>query len=263
MEGKNYVQAMKNLTTIQANSDSYKDSKALADLCLDEETKDLLLFQPKNSDYPNITDFLFNNFSQTVQQNFKTMNVINNSPFIYLPGNDIDNNVDLIQGIRKASGADFFYVFNITNKTSQVSGPARTSGKCYQKVTYKKADGTYADDFRQIDYQEVKSKRTFSYNFNYKLVNAVTNQIVTFQNVTVSKVDQVDYNEFASAPTGNMNDYYPYNPLTTLPLYQYNANSWRSLFTANKTLKTEQDLETMVNTETVKLFSQTLTNYVK
>jgi len=263
MEGKNYLLALNNLNTIHTNTESYKDSRALSELCMNEATKDLLLFQPKNSAYPNITDFLFNSFSQTVVQNFKTMNVINNSPFVFLPGNDIENNVDLIQGIRKASGADFFYVFNVTNKSTQVSGPQKTLSKCFQRFTFKGNNGIFMTDYKATDYYEVRSKRTFSYSFNYKLVNALTNQIVTFQTVTVSKVDEVDYNEFAYAPAGNLNDYTPYNPLTVGLLNQYNPTAWRNLFTANKTLKTEQELETSVNQETIKLFSQTLSNYVK
>lgn len=263
IEGKNYAQAYKNLTSINAVTDSYKDSKELFELCAAQQTKYLLMFQPKTSNYPNIIDNLYNSFSQTAMQNFKLIELINNSPFTFLPGNDIENNVDLIQGIRKASGADFFYVFEVNNKRSSLSGPTKTMSKCYQKVTYRKNDTTVVTEYKPTDYYQIKSKRTYSYDFKYKLVNALTNQIVSFQTLTVTKEDEVEYNEFVYAPKGSVDDYYPYNPQVTAVLYQYNPKNWRKLFSANKTVKTEQELENLTQQETVKLYSQTLSNYVK
>lgn len=263
IQGKNYAAALKALTTIQGITDSYKDSKELYELSLAIEQKSLLMFQPKNPKYPALIDFLFNNFSQNVSQNHKNINIINNSPFVYLPGNNIDNNVDLVQGIRKASGADFFYVFDVTNRGTQFVGPTKTNAQCFQKFSYKAKDGSVITEYKPVKYHSVKAKRSFFYNFNYKLVNANTNQVVSFQTLTVSKVDEVEYNEFASAPQGNINSYYPYNPAATAPLYQYNPSAWRGLFTANKVVKSEQDLEALVNQEIIKIFSQTLSNYVK
>jgi hypothetical protein len=263
IEGKNYAQAFKTLTSIHGTTDSYKDSKELYDLCAAQQAKSLLLFQPKTSTYPNIIDYLFNNFSQTAMQNFKHIEVINNSPFVYLPGNDIDKNIDLIQGIRKASGADFFYVFDVTNKRSQLSGPSKAPAKCYQKVVYKKNDTTIVTEYRATDYFQVKSKRTYSYDFKYKLVNALTNQIVSFQSTTVTKFDEVEYNEFTYAPKASIDDYFPYNPQATAGINQFNPRNWRKLFTANKVVKTEQELENLTHQESIKLFTQTLNNYVK
>lgn len=263
IEGKNYAQAFKTLTSIHGTTDSYKDSKELYELCAAQQAKSLLLFQPKTSAYPNIIDYLFNNFSQTAMQNFKHIEVINNSPFVYLPGNDIDNNIDLIQGIRKASGADFFYVFDVTNKRSQLSGPSKAPAKCYQKVVYKKNDTTVVTEYRPTDYYQVKSKRTYSYDFKYKLVNALTNQIVSFQSTTVTKFDEVEYNEFVYAPKASIDDYFPYNPQATAGINQFNPKNWRKLFTANKVVKTEQELESLTHQEAIKLFTQTLSNYVK
>lgn len=263
IESKNYAQALKLLTTIQSTSESYKDSKELLDLCMAAQLKQLLLFQPKNPAYPTITEFLFNSFSQTAAQDFKNIEVINNSPFVSLPGNNVENNVDIIQAIRKASGADFFYVYDITNRNTQLVGPTRTYAKCYQKYTYKKNDTTYITEYKPTDYVQITVKRTYSYSFNYKLVNALTNQIVSFQTITINKVDETQYNEFTSAPKGNINDYFPYNPQVTAPLMQYNPTNWRKLFSANKNVKTEQELEGLANQETVKQFSQTLSNYVK
>ncbi len=263
IQSKNYAQALNGLTTIQGITNSYKDSKELYELCAAQQAKSLLLFQPKNPAYPNTTDFLFNNFSQTATQNFKHIEVINNSPFVFLPGNNIEGNVDLIQGIRKASGADFFYVFDVDTRNPQFQGPTRSAGKCYQKVTYKKNDTLIITEYKATDYYQIKSKRIFSYVFKYKLVNALTNQIVTFQNLTVSKADEVEYNEFTSAPKGALDDYFPYNPQTTSPIQQYNPKAWRKLFTANKVVKTEQELEAMVNQETINIFSKTISNYIK
>lgn len=263
IQAKNYAMGLKSLQNIHGVTDSYKDSKELYELCASQQAKSLLMFQPKTSQNPNLVDYLFNNFSQTASTSYKHIEVINNSPFVYLPGNDIEGNVDLIQAIRKASGADFFYVFDVMNKKSSVVGPTKANSKCFQKITYKKNDTTYITEYKATDYYQVKSKRVYSYDFKYKLVNALTNQIVSFQTTTVSKFDEVEYNEFYTAPKGQLDDYWPYNPQATAPLAQYNPKNWRKLFTASKTIKTEQELETMANQEAIKIFSQTLTNYVK
>jgi hypothetical protein len=263
IQGKNYVMAYRSLQNIHGVTDSYKDSKELDELCASQQAKSLLMFQPKAPQNATLVDYLFNNFSQAAGTNFKHIEVINNSPFVYLPGNDIEGNVDLIQGIRKASGADFFYVFDVMNKKSQMVGPTKANSKCYLKTTYKKNDTTIITEYKATDYFQVKTKRVYSYDFKYKLVNALNNQIVSFQTITINKFDEVEYNEFTYAPKGNLDDYWPYNPQATAPLAQYNPKNWRKLFTANKNVKTEQELETAANQEAIKIFSQTLTNYVK
>ena len=117
IQAKNYAMGLKSLQNIHGVTDSYKDSKELYELCASQQAKSLLMFQPKTSQNPNLVDYLFNNFSQTASTSYKHIEVINNSPFVYLPGNDIEGNVDLIQAIRKASGADFFYVFDAVSYT--------------------------------------------------------------------------------------------------------------------------------------------------
>ncbi len=264
IEGKNYLQALNHLNLIHKQASSYKDSKELQELCLAQQTKNLLMFEPKfGSNEKNIAEFLFNSFSQTALQNFQTINTINNSPFASLPGNDLGNNVDLIQGIRKASGADYFYTFEVVNKKSNVVGPQASPATCFQKYTYKKNDTLYVTEYKPIKYNYVKVTRNYSYEFKYKLINAKTNQIVNFQTLTMSKQDVVEYNEFTQKPGGRMEDYFPYNPQATSPINQYNPKNWRALFTANKTVKTEPELENLTNSETIKVFEKTLSNYIK
>ena len=263
IESKNYGMALSQLKFIHQTTNAYKDSKELMELCAAQQTKSLLMFQPVNSPYPAIAEFLFNNFSQSASQNFTNIDVINNSPFTNLPGNNMEGNVDLVQGIRKASGADYFYTYDVQNRKSQLYGPTKANAVCFQKVTYKKNDTTFVTEYRPVNYFQVKSKRTYGYDFKFKLVNAVTNQIVAFQTINVNRGDEVEYNEFAAPPKGNINDYFPYNPQTTLPINQFNPKNWRNLFSANKTVKTEQELEAAAHQETVKQFNQTISNYVK
>jgi hypothetical protein len=263
IEAKNYSMALNQLKAIHNTTTAYKDSKELYDLCAAQQVKSLLMFQPQKTEQPAISEYLFNNFSQSANQNFSHIEIINNSPFVSLPGNNIEGNVDLIQAIRKASGADYFYNYNVSDRKSMLTGPTKANAVCFQKFTYKKNDTTFVTEYRPVKYFQVKSKRTYAYNFSFKLVNAATNQIVSFQTVNLNKADEVEYNEFVSAPQGNINDYFPYNPQTTAPMNQFNPRNWRNLFSANKNVKTEQELESMVNQEALKLFNQTISNYVK
>jgi tetratricopeptide (TPR) repeat protein len=263
IEAKNYSMALTQLKNIHNTTTAYKDSKELYELCAAQQLKSLLMFQPVKSPYPSVAEYLFNNFSQSANQNFSHIDIINNSPFVSLPGNNIDGNIDLIQAIRKASGADYFYTYEVANRKSLLTGPTKAKAVCFQKFTYKKNDTTFVTEYRPVNYFQVKTKRSYSYDFKYKLVNAVNNQIVSFQTLTISKADEVEYNEFAAAPKGNMNDFFPYNPQSTAPMNQFNPRNWRNLFSANKEVKTEQELEGIVNQEAVKLFNQTISNYVK
>src|SRR6202007_1061316 len=114
--------ALVTLTRIKSKTENYKDFKDLYDLSLSEQTKEFILIQPKNSAdnvEKEIEDYLFNNFTQVATQKFSNVKLINNTPFDETSGaNDLlsnNNNVDLIQAIRKATGADFFYTYDVSN----------------------------------------------------------------------------------------------------------------------------------------------------
>ncbi len=263
IEGKNYAQALKYLMSIQNQYGNYKDSRELLELCKEQQGKSLLVFNPGQGSDKKISELLLNQFSQSISINMQHITLINNSPFSTLPGGDAGSNVDLIQAIRKASGADYFYQFDVVNRKYTAPSPKVTNATCFRKVTVKKNDTLYVNEFWPIKYNQVKNTSSYSYEFKYKLINAQTNQIVNFQNITLAKEDQVEYNEFTQKPGGTMSDYFPYNPLTTPPINQYNPSSWRALFTANKTLKTEPELEDMLIKENVKQFEKTLNTYLK
>jgi hypothetical protein len=268
LENKNYSGAFNLLSTIKTKTESYKDSKDLFELASAGQTKNFILFAPKSTNgdraEKELEDYLFNNFNQVAMQKFSFAKVINNTPFTSLPdlsqGGSAD--VDLIQAIRKATGADYFYTFDISGRRESNSGNMKTPGRAFQEVSYKKGEVVVVE-YNPVDYSNVKANRSYSYQYTYKLYNAYNNQIVSSQSQNVMAQDAVEYNEFVRPYSGNINQLYPYNPQQTPLAAQFNASSWRKGFSANSTLKTYEQLKDEANNKTINIFSSSVLNNIK
>lgn len=278
IEAKNYTAAQNYLETISNKTTSYKDVNDLKQLVKLQQQKSFMLFEPMKSEEKDLEDHLFNNFNQYAVQNLQNVKVINNTPFLYLPDvNDVDavGNVDLIQAIRKATGTDYFYVFNVSNRKEQNLGPFKALAKCFQEVKTRVNDTLVTTEYKPADYNQYKAQRIYSYDFQYKLINAYSNQIISSQKNTIQAQDMVEYYELivgrriAGSTSGtaiqapNMNDYFPYNPLVTPPAQQINPRKWRQFFTARKELKALETLKTEADNEAQDLFTKSINKFVK
>ncbi len=270
LETKNYANAMVPLSKIKAKTENYKDFKELYDLAVSEQTKDFILIQPKNSpdvSEKEIEDYLFNNFTQVAAQKFSNIRLINNTPFDETSGsNDLlgsNSNVDLIQAIRKATGADFFYTYDVSNKKELNNGPSKTSYTAYNQINTVKNLTLTVTEYVPVYYNLVKGSRSYSYDYKYKIINAFSNQIVSSQTQNIISQDAVQYNEFQKSFNGNVNSLYPYNPQQTAPTAQYNPRDWRGLFTAKNTLRSFEELKVDANNRAVDYFISTVTNNIK
>lgn len=263
LESKNYSGALVFLNNIRTKAETYKDSDDLLELATGQQTKTFILFEPKkSSDKPRneIQNYLFENFSQASIQKLTFVNIINNTPFQSAPGNiDLANttNVDLIQAIRKATGADYFYVFDVLNRNEFNSGLKQTPAKGFEQYQTRVNDTTVVTKYRTFDYNVVKAQRSFSYDFKYKVVNAYTNQIVSAQTRNIKSQDAVEYHEFARKFTGNISSLFPYNPLQVTQALRYNVRNWRDLFSARNSLKTFEELKSDVYNQNINVFITT------
>lgn len=266
LETKNYSAALNLLSSIKNKTDNYKDAKDLLELATQQQTKSFILFAPKvssNATENEIQNYLFNSFSQAALQKLSTVKIINNTPFQNAPSaTDLNSstNVDLIQAIRKATAADYFYVYDVSNKKEYNSGLSKTPSRAYQEVQTRKNDTTVITEYQAVDYNVVKAQRMYSYDFKYKLINAYTNQIVSSQTQTIKGQDAVEYQEFARKYTGNINYLYPINPQQTAPLMQFGARNWRNQFTARSTLKTFEELKNEAHNQATNLFISSANN---
>ena len=269
IENKNYTIAFSKLSGIKSKTETYKDSKDLFELSLAAQTKNFILIHPKSSVYnaeKDIEESLFNNFTQEISQKFTSIQLINNTPFTETSGsNDLLNNtnVDLIQAIRKATGADYFYTYDVSNKREVNNGPLKSSFTAYQEVKVRKNDTLVVTEYNPIGYNVVKGSRIYSYDFKYKIINAFSNQIVSTQTQNVSSQDAIEYNEFARNYNGNINNLYPYNPLQTAPAGRYNPKAWRGLFSAKSTLKSFEELRSETINKTITIFTTSVSNNMK
>lgn len=266
IENKNYSGALNLLTNIKSKADSYKDMQDLLTLASAQQTKSFILFEPKTSETKNekvIEDALFNSFNQVASQKFNYAKIINNTPFTFIQESaGAGANVDLIQAIRKATGADYFYSYDISNAKEFNSGNQKNANKAYLKVST--TSGTIVTtEYKPVDYNNVKASRSYSYQYTYKLTNAYTNQIVSSQNLKVNAQDAVEYNEFVKNFGGNLNNLFPYNPQQVAQAVQYNPANWRKLFSANSTLKTFDVLKNEAHDQTVNLFSNSVLTNIK
>jgi hypothetical protein len=258
LENKNYQSALVNLAAIKNKTDNYKDFADLYELASAQQTRSFILFMPKpatDRHEKDVEDILYNNFSQAALQKLQ-VKIINNTPFQNSPhATDLNNstNIDLIQAIRKATGADYFYVFDVFNRTEYNPGISKVQGKAYQQISTTHGTVTVTE-YRPIEYNIVKGQRAYSYDYKYRIINAYTNQIVASQSQTIRSQDNIEYNEFHRTFNGNMNSLYPYNPGQTPPLGQYNPRNWRNLFSARSNLKSFEELKNEAYNQNLNVF---------
>ncbi len=261
LENKNYSGALGLLSKINSKTENYKDSKDLLNLSTAQQTKSFILFQPKpsnNSSDKEVEEYLYTNFNQIALQKFTTVKIINNTPFQNATSaTDLNNstNIDLIQAIRKATSADYFYIFNISNRKEYNSGLNKSPYKGFQQVNTRKNDTLVITEYKPLNYNLVKSQRSFSYDFSYKLINAYSNQIVATNIQNFRSQDAVEYQEFQTAFNGDINSLFPYNPQQTSAAAQYNPKSWRNSFSARNTLKTLDQLKTETFNQNLNAFT--------
>lgn len=259
LENKNYSAALSLLSNIKTKTEKYKDSPDLFELASARHTKSFILFHPKetgNRAEDEIQEALFNNFSQSAIQKLNNVKIINNSPFQNAPAKlDLNNvnNEDLYQAIRKATGADFFLVFDVQNKREYNSGTTKTPQRGYEEIKTRKNDTLVITEYKSFNYNTVKAARSFSYEFKYKLINAYSNQIVSSEVKMIQEKDEIEYQELGSKAV-NLNKTYPYNPDVTPAIGRYNPTQWRKSFSARTNLKTYDELKNEANEQAVKVF---------
>lgn len=268
LENKNYQSASSLLNSIVSKSADYKDTKDLIELTNSTLSKNMLFFTPTNTTNKNekeLEEFYFNQFSQSAQQKYKNLNIINNTPFTKINNaTDINNsgNIDLIQAIRKASNADLFFIFDVADYKENDNGGQKSLQKGYQEVKTKVNDTLTKTDYKEFSYYTVKHVKSVSIQYHFKLINAYTNQIIKSNTQTFSANDAIDYNQFANKNNMNINTLYPYNPLMTAQVNQFNPRNWRSSFSNPRNLKSTSELQTEINNKVIQSFNSSLTNIV-
>lgn len=260
LENKNYSSALAILNNIKSKTDSYKDLNDLLELATAQQTKSFILFSPKptaGNAEKDIEDYLFTNISQVALQKLPSVKIINNTPFQNAPGtNDFANstNIDFVQAIRKATGADYFYMFDVANKRELSPAITKSTFKGFEEFRTIKSPAEIITSFNAFSYNLVKAQRSFSYDFKYKVINAYTNQIVSSQTQNINASDAIEYQEFLVKFSGNINMLYPYNPQQTPITAQYNPSNWRKMFSARNSLKSFEELKNDAYNQNLNLF---------
>jgi hypothetical protein len=263
IENKNYSIAYDNLSNIRLKTDQYKDANELFELCKAKQTRGVLIIQPS---LPNdraeesVEQVLFGKFNQ-VCTSYNTIKVLNNTPFQANGNfNDLSNstNVDLIQAIRKASGTEYIYTYDLSNIRENTSGLSKTPGRAYREVRVKVNDSTYTTEYKPVDYNTVKQDRTFAYDFKYKVINAGNGQVVSSGLQTLRGYDNVNYSEFLRPYEGNINSLFPNNAPSNNSIVRIGYNAWRNTFSARSSLKSMDELRNDVFTQTMAIFKNSI-----
>jgi hypothetical protein len=266
LETKNYAAALNLLSKISAKTDNYKDSRDLLELASAQQDRTFILFQPKPASVKaekELQQLLYDNFNEAAQKSLTSIKIINNTPFQNAPGStDLNNstNIDLIQAIRKATGADYFYVFDISNKKEANSGLAKTPARGFQEIRKRINDSTVITEYKPFDYNVMKASRALTYDYKYKIINAYNNQIVASQTQPIRSADAVEYNQFRTHFTGDINTLFPYNPQQTVLAARLNARNWRSGFSARSELKSIGELKNEALNQNVRTFLSSAAN---
>lgn len=269
IESRNYASALTQLSKITSKAENYKDSKELFDLATAQQSKSVMLFHPAPAaaEVDKILQTnVYDNINQIAIQEFKNITIINNSPFQNASAAvnwNNTTNVDLVQAIRKASGADYFYIFDVYNRKEYNSGLNKTSNRGFEETVRRVNDTTTVTEYKAVDYNLVKASRTYSFDYRYKVINTANNQIVATQTQQMRGSDGVEYNEFQRTFNGNINKIFPYNPSVIAPAARYNPASFRKAFTARSELKSFEVLRTEALTQAANYFRNSAVAFKK
>jgi len=264
MDSKNYVLANQNLKALFLVSESYKDAKELSEIVDKLLKTSFLVFHHENKSDKHIADNLVSEFIDITHQYSNQVTLINQAPFSSM-GVSIEfscvGDLDLTKAIHKATGTDFFYVFEIANKKEITYGPTKTKMVAYEKTRIKK-DTIFVIEYKPIDYFEVKAERVYAYDFKYQLIDAFTNQILISKTENCIGSDKLLYHEFAKPILNSMDNFFPYNPASTPIVNQINPNPWRSEFKNVRDLKSITLLKQDADEKALRSFKYTLSNFI-
>lgn len=267
ISNKNYQKALKNIQQIYKITDHYKDIKEIEEVCTSALSKNVLIFQPNLSNSyiklnfdKNLTKQLLNSLLNTSPSNY--IKLKESSIFGTFHYDAIENNPDLLRAIAKATDADYFLSATINN--AQVYAPAPQSKQlvAYQEFI-SKAGETLVKEYKQVPYNNVKLRKTFSFYLSYKIVQTQNLQTIINKSLPIQASQQKEYNEFVYKPTANIKSFYPYNPLTTPLIAQYNPDAWRDLFFVNKEMKSDEELKQEALEQALQNIQQSLNYLIK
>ena len=260
IELKNYQPALTNLKGIIDNYSDYKDSKELFNIFSQVNIPNVLIVPTASTDSNNIKQTLLNSFINLKQRGKSSVKIIHN-PILQL--NKPEINFDLMQALRKATGAKYFFVFDVTDKKVTKPPVKKESYTCYRRISENNISSViikYLPSF----YNSITSQRTYSYVFRYKLFNMENMQSVMTENRNINKIDVVNYHEFSVfSQKSEITNYFPYHPNNTPLDQQYDCTNWRSKFNAKRELKSVDELERSANNDVFGIFSDLILNYVK
>lgn len=258
IEMKNYSLALQHINGIMKQNESYKDVRDLSEMVGAQLERSVLLFNPQSGDARerNIEGNLYNTFNDYIISK-TNVKIINNSPFQNANANVVNGDYELLSAIRKATGADLFYIFDVSNINEKNSGESRNSSRAYYEVKIKKDSVTTITEYKPVDYVSVYADRHYGYTFMYKIINAKTNQVITTKAQPLQASDVIDYNAFSGRINPNVNSTFPYNP-TEDGKRNIDINLWRTKFNGKKTLSSMETLLNNVYQSNIKIMQGTV-----
>ena len=247
---------------MNSKSESYKDAAKLLELAKEGSLKRFIVVEPKKvkgKQDTEIENLLFSKFCETFKE-FENVKLINNSVFSSNQklSEILIERPDLTQAIQKATGNDYFCLFEITNARENNPGLNRTSQKAYEEVKITQAGNVVQTQYKPLDYSVVKSSRSFSFLLNLKIIDAKNNQIVSNQSENITASDQIEYNELPKSFNGKVSNLFPYNPETTPIANRFNPNNWRQNFQKSRNLKSAEELNDEAKNNAVSTFKNNI-----
>jgi hypothetical protein len=163
--------------------------------------------------------------------------------------------------LRKATGSEYFFSYQIRNKIAEFIGPKKETYQCHRKGNIVGGVTVYWP----LPYNSITKERRYSYEFKYKLIRTNNFQTLRSESRTIFKSDRVNYNEFTDIfpQKSEMVNYFPYNPNNTPASQQFDPSAWRSLFTSRREVNSEKFLEDQANEEVIRFFKDLLISNTK
>lgn len=269
LQNKSYYQVLQNIQKIYQYTDIYKDVKDIEELVQYKLTKNILVFKTDNNTARSVN---FNNIDAGLTaellnkiftaQHPEYLKVNDDNLFGKVNYDAIKNQPDLLRGIAKATGSDYFLYTIASNKQIYAPNPQIKQFICYQGII-KKVGESIVTEYFEVPYNNVKIQKSFGFDLVYQIIDAQNLQAIINQSIPIKVNQNKEYNEFISKPTADIKNYYPYNPVTTPIFSQYNPKAWRDLFFVSKDMKSNDELKQEALQQAVSQIQQSFSTLIR
>lgn len=257
-----YSDALKSLYEVSNVAPGYRDSDKLKESILQQHSVKLAVLPIANKSETSYVEsvlearlyselFSLNEPLLTVTDKDRTKKILEDLKIYTIdPTNDT-----LLASVGRRSGGSQVFLGEVMNVKYELDKPSEKSRTAYTRENVIRIDpwtgARYQESqYREVTYKEVTVENRVTLIFRFKIVDTQTGKISWADAITKSVINQVKYAEYSGDPE----TLYP----STTYMDGIELKRWRSIFKANKDVKSENDMVAILLEEISKLAARAI-----